>query len=326
MANAADEGDVSPMSMTAFSGMNMGLEIQNAFGTGIEDVEANELLLMGIDVDNSTSMFHGTVTKEVVIDGETIYIRAGGNVESVETGLNLVRDSLMGAKHRDDVLLMIQDINGGTMLPFTPLENVGQFVSLYTLATLYANKDSRAVEALNKVAAENGLSVSDFIERIVNRYDSELVQKFNDSASGLHLYHPTGGTPLYKHAITFWSTMIAKTQEAKESGVGVRSVSMLMSDGADEHSGGVKASDAANLSQDMLDSERHIVCGMGIELRGTDFRVVFGSMGIPDSWILTPGNSDQEIRAAFQTFSESAVSASQSGASFSQTSLGGFGE
>ncbi len=57
----------------------------------------------------------------------------------------------------------------------------------------------------------------------------------------------------------------------------------------------------------------------------TDFHKVFKQMGIRDEWILTPGNNQTEIRRAFQVFSQSAVRASQGAASFSQSSLGGFG-
>ena len=46
-------------------------------------------------------------------------------------------------------------------------------------------------------------------------------------------------------------------------------------------------------------------------------------MGIRDEWILTPANSDGEIRKAFQVFSQSAMRVSQSAANFN--SLGGFG-
>jgi len=46
-------------------------------------------------------------------------------------------------------------------------------------------------------------------------------------------------------------------------------------------------------------------------------------MGIDPRWILTPGNSPSEIKAAFRVFSQSAVRASQA-ASFSRASLGGF--
>ncbi|WP_041429419.1 hypothetical protein [Synechococcus sp. PCC 7502] len=52
----------------------------------------------------------------------------------------------------------------------------------------------------------------------------------------------------------------------------------------------------------------------------TDFQQIFKEMGISDRWILTPGNSDSEIRQAFQVFSQSAVRVSQGA-----TGLGGFG-
>jgi hypothetical protein len=45
------------------------------------------------------------------------------------------------------------------------------------------------------------------------------------------------------------------------------------------------------------------------------------AMGIPDRWVLTPGNSAGEIRRAFAVFSQSAIRTSQ-GAQLTQ--LGGF--
>jgi hypothetical protein len=77
--------------------------------------------------------------------------------------------------------------------------------------------------------------------------------------------------------------------------------------------------------EDMLRQEKHIIAAMGIDDGHTDFRQVFREMGIQDRWILTPGNSDQEIRRAFQTFSQSAVKASQGAGHFSRAALGGFG-
>jgi hypothetical protein len=68
----------------------------------------------------------------------------------------------------------------------------------------------------------------------------------------------------------------------------------------------------------MLAQENHIVAAMGISDGQTDFKAVFRAMGIPDKWILTPGNSASEIRRAFAVFSQSAVRASQG------AQLGGF--
>jgi hypothetical protein len=75
----------------------------------------------------------------------------------------------------------------------------------------------------------------------------------------------------------------------------------------------------------MLKTENHIIAGVGITDGTTDFRRVFGEMGILPQWILTPHNTPSEIRAAFQLLSQSAERASQAAAgSFSTTAMGGF--
>ena len=71
----------------------------------------------------------------------------------------------------------------------------------------------------------------------------------------------------------------------------------------------------------MLAQEHHIVAAMGISDGITDFHAVFRAMGIPDRWVLTPGNSASEIRRAFAVFSQSAIRSSQGGQG---ALLGGF--
>lgn len=139
-------------------------------------------------------------------------------------------------------------------------------------------------------------------------------------------YDPDKGTPLYDQTVVLLGTVLAKAQEFSDSGVPVRTVTLIISDGADLHSQRSTARDVARIVGDMLRTEQHIVAAMGIDDGGsTDFRKVFQEMGIRDEWILTPKNSPSEIRKAFGTFSKSAVRASQSAGSFSQTVVGGFG-
>jgi hypothetical protein len=138
-------------------------------------------------------------------------------------------------------------------------------------------------------------------------------------------YDPNQGTPLYDQTVVLLGTVLAKAQEFSDNGVPVRTVTLMITDGADAHSQRATADTVRSLVQDMLRTENHIIAAMGIDDGGTDFRQVFRDMGIRDEWILTPGNSQKDIRQAFQIFSQSAVRASQSGGSFSQTSLGGFG-
>ena len=131
-------------------------------------------------------------------------------------------------------------------------------------------------------------------------------------------YDPQLGTPLYDQAVVLLGTVIAKSQELAQAGIAVRTVTLIITDGADYGSTRCKPADVKALVADLLAQENHIVAAMGISDGSTDFAAVFRSMGIPDRWILTPGNSASEIRRAFAVFSQSAVRASQG------VQLGGF--
>jgi hypothetical protein len=138
-------------------------------------------------------------------------------------------------------------------------------------------------------------------------------------------FDPNQGTPLYDQTVVLLGTVVAKTQEFADAGVAVRSVTLLITDGADEHSTRATARTVAPIVRDMLRAESHIIAAMGIADGHTDFRQVFREMGIEDRWMLTPDNSPREIRRAFQLFSQSAVRASQTAGTFGQAALGGFG-
>lgn len=138
-------------------------------------------------------------------------------------------------------------------------------------------------------------------------------------------YSPDQGTPLYDQAVVLLGTVLAKAQEFTRNGVAVRTVTLLITDGADAHSQRARARDVAALVNDLRRAENHIVAAMGIDDGSTDFRQVFRGMGIEDKWILTPGQSAQDIRKAFQVFSQSAVRVSQGVTHFPVGALGGFG-
>ncbi len=137
-------------------------------------------------------------------------------------------------------------------------------------------------------------------------------------------YRAWGGTPLYDQSVVTLGGVIAKAQEFLDAGVACRSVTLIVSDGDDAHSRRNSAADVAKVANDMRRTESHIVAAMGIDDRHTDFRKVFGEMGVDGKWILTPGNSPSEIRKAFQVFSQSAVRASQGAGAFSQAAGAGF--
>jgi hypothetical protein len=138
-------------------------------------------------------------------------------------------------------------------------------------------------------------------------------------------FDPNGGTPLYDQSVVLFGTVLAKSREFADAGVPARTVTLLISDGADEGSMRARARDVAAIVRDMRRAETHIVAAMGVEDGHTDFHRVFREMGIEDRWILTPAAGASDVRRAFQVFSQSALRASQGGTSFSKTALGGFG-
>ncbi len=186
------------------------------------------------------------------------------------------------------------------------------------------------IDALNASKQQNNILIH---TRLLN---GEIICPYRsiDNAVRLdsHNYNPNKGTPLYDMTQVFLGTVLAKAQEFIDQGVPCRTISLIITDGNDEHSPkcqggrGTTAGDAKQLIDEMLRQENHIICGMGIKLdSGVDYKQIFRDMGIRDEWIKTPASSQSEIRAACQVFSQSAVRASQSAASFSQQAIGGFG-
>lgn len=137
-------------------------------------------------------------------------------------------------------------------------------------------------------------------------------------------YDPNMGTPLYDQTVVLLGTVLAKARQFAEAGVPARTVTLILTDGADEGSQESSAKDVAAIVKDMLRAERHIVAALGVDDGGTDFRQVFREMGLEDRWILTPGSGASEIRRAFAVFSQSVVRAAQGAGGFSKTAVGGF--
>jgi hypothetical protein len=139
-----------------------------------------------------------------------------------------------------------------------------------------------------------------------------------------HTFRADGGTPLYDQTVVLLGTALAKAQAFAEAGVPARTVTLLITDGSDQCSRRSRAKSVASLVRDLTAQESHIVAAMGVSDGSTDFRRVFREMGIDARWVLTPGNSEAEIRQAFRVFSRSAVRLSQA-ARGRTSALGGFG-
>jgi len=248
---AREEGTISAKALQALTVADVGNQIQTALGVKVDDIQASEVVLVTMLVDDSGS------------------IRFGSNAQAVRDGHNLVLEAITASKQQNNILAHTRYLNGFILFPYVLIEQAARM-----------NQGN---------------------------------------------YNPNGSTPLYDQSVILLGTVLAKAQEFADQGVAVRTVTLIITDGNDEHSVRSNARDAAAIAKDMLKAETHIIAAMGIDDGQTDFKEVFREMGIQDEWILIPGNTPSEIRKVFQVFSKTAIRATQSAAGFKTAAAGGFG-
>lgn len=153
-----------------------------------------------------------------------------------------------------------------------------------------------------------------FHTRYLNGYE---LNPWNPLADAKRLdhnnYQPQGDTPLYDETVAILGSIIAKSQEFRNNWVGVRTATLLVTDGQDAGSKLQTANSVRNIVTDMYNTGIHIIAAMGIDDGTTDFRKVFIQMGIHENLILTPGSTPEEIRKAFGSFGKMASSATNPG-------------
>lgn len=163
------------------------------------------------------------------------------------------------------------------------------------------------------------------------RLNAGIVYPFSPLPQAVRLngqnFQPDGHTPLYDTVAETMAAVIAKTQDFAMNGVPCRSVTIIVTDGADVGSKTHRTPESVRpLIEAALRSEQHIVCAMGIDDGSTPFADIFARMGVRPKWILTPKNSPTEIRRCFAMASKSAAMGSQAvqGGAFSKVAAGGF--
>ncbi|MBI2054852.1 MAG: hypothetical protein HYT39_02005 [Candidatus Sungbacteria bacterium] len=98
---AAADGIISRQ--TALAAIDYGAEIQAGLGIPPDEVAATEVVLLALLVDDSGS------------------IRFAGNSQAVRDGVNGVLQALGAAKKQNDVLVLIELLNRGTLNPYSLL-------------------------------------------------------------------------------------------------------------------------------------------------------------------------------------------------------------
>ena len=226
-----------------------------------------------------------------------------------------------GAQIQNALGVDVDDVTASDVVLVTIM--VDDSGSMHVNRDVAAEGHNEILDALNKSAQKDNLLVHSRLlnGQLISPYCSlDQVDRLDPGVN----YKCNQGTPLYDQSIVLLATVLAKTQEFADNGVPARSVTLIVTDGADVHSTS-RPREVRSVVEDMLRTENHIIAFMSIEDGYTDFKQVAREMGIRDEWILTPANSAKDIREAFALFSQSAVRASQNAASFSKAQMGGFG-
>ncbi len=157
-------------------------------------------------------------------------------------------------------------------------------------------------------------------------HDAILVSswKFDDASHLIHSYVPvkdatrldaknyrgTGTTKLYDTWCDALLANVAYAQKLRDSGTPVRSLAVVITDGADVGSKR-RVADCKRLTQDLLASEQFVLAFVGVGDPGY-FTKIARSMGVPDGSIEVQTNATASgLRRVFQMVSRSAIRASQ---------------
>jgi uncharacterized protein YegL len=105
ISGAHEDGDISTGSMSALANItDIGNIIQQGLGMQVSDLEASEVVLINVLLDNSGSMT--------------------GEDAAVRLGFNELCAALTATKQQDNIVLLASTLNDGVIIPYTPLHTV----------------------------------------------------------------------------------------------------------------------------------------------------------------------------------------------------------
>lgn len=124
-------------------------------------------------------------------------------------------------------------------------------------------------------------------------------------------YDPNGMTALYDAVAAGLTNMVLYTQQLRQSGVMVRCIVIVYSDGAD-NSSHQRAQEVRRAAQELLKHEIYTLAYVGFSAGGikeAELRQLADHIGFPD--VLAAGLSHEELRRIFHQASISTISVSQ---------------
>lgn len=261
---------------------------------------------------SANTMFGNVASTQVVL--------AQDLAAQIPSGMGISPDEF---DHSTALILTILHDDSGSMTG----KNRGDPNQKVTNAQLARDGHNAIIQALKKSKQSKDVIVGSMTinGRLVHAYmsidDAPIINESHYDASNMN------GTPYYDSVVVTLKRIAEKVVEYKQAGIPCRTITILITDGHDEHSQQFRAPEAVRpFVEERLGAEMDVVVAVGIADGRTDFRDIFTRMGVQPDCIHTPGSSESEFRKTFLVLSQSTVTVSQAGAAgFSQAAAGGFG-
>jgi len=222
--------------------------------------------------------------------------------------------------------LVISNLNGPTMTAAvgTPLNQlatneVTMTMNIIDMSGSMAPHAADLIHAYNQdyLAVLAGSTAADdiLVSTILFNKNIELLHGYvpiqDASLLTRRIYDPDNMTALYDAVAAGLTNMVLYAQQLRQSGVMVRCIVIVYSDGADNASR-QRTSDVRRAAQELLKQEIYTLAYVGFRSGGiteTELRQLADTIGFPD--VLTAGLSHQELRRIFHLVSMSTISVSQ---------------
>jgi hypothetical protein len=222
--------------------------------------------------------------------------------------------------------LVVANLDGPTMMAAvgTPLDQLATnevtlVMNIIDMSGSMAAHAADLVTAYNQdyLAAMAGSTAADdiLLSTILFNSNVELLHGYiplNDAPPlTRRVYDPGDMTALYDAVAAGLTNMVLYAQQLRQSGVMVRCIVIVYSDGADNASR-QRAAAVRRAAQELLKHEIYTLAYVGFRSGGIsegELRQLANKIGFPD--VLTAGLNHQELRRIFHLVSMSTISASQ---------------
>lgn len=127
----ANNDDLGPQAVEVLTAADLGDKIKAGMGIAVDDVEASEVVLVALLIDDSRSITTagqpgagqpGAGQPGIVSPGRTGKPACTDLTQVVRDGHNLFLDVLGGSKQKDGILVHCRYLNGTVLYPFTPVD------------------------------------------------------------------------------------------------------------------------------------------------------------------------------------------------------------